>query len=331
MFIERGQVITHEGDRPSCGNQFRAAVLWMGKRPFRLKKTYKIKLNTQEVLAEAVAIESVLNAETLEHHASEDRRQITELAPYQIGKMVLKTMSPVAFDAFSEHLTLGRFVIVDDHVISGSGVIAGSADVADGEAQRNPSHTSANVFREIGPVSYWERTIRQGHKGCVVWLTGLPASGKSTIGNALAQALFDRGVNCFRLDGDNLRHGLNRDLEFSAADRKENIRRAAEVAKLLAQSGQVVIATFISPFREDRELARRLMADGSFFEVYVACPVEVCQVRDPKGLYQKALDGRIGNFTGLSGELLRRRLRPISCCRRTKRALRPAFNVSTRS
>ncbi len=157
-----------------------------------------------------------------------------------------------------------------------------------------------NIVWHAGVVTKSDREAITGHKACTVWMTGLPASGKSTLAVALEKALWERSVHAYVLDGDNIRHGLNKDLGFSPADRNENIRRIGEVAKLFTVAGVINVTAFISPYRNDRDQARRIMADGEFIEVFVDCPVSVCEQRDPKGHYKKARAGEIGEFTGVS-------------------------------
>jgi adenylylsulfate kinase len=164
--------------------------------------------------------------------------------------------------------------------------------MADGSAQ--------NIVWHPGVVTKADREAIIGHKACTVWMTGLPASGKSTLAVALEKALWARSVHAYVLDGDNIRHGLNKDLGFSPADRNENIRRIGEVAKLFTNAGLINVTAFISPYRTDRDQARRIMADDEFIEVFVDCPLEVCEQRDPKGHYKKARAGEIGEFTGVS-------------------------------
>ncbi len=159
---------------------------------------------------------------------------------------------------------------------------------------------SKHIYWTKGRVTRDQREAVQGHRGVTLWLTGLSGSGKSTLAMALEEQLFRRGCRTYVLDGDNIRHGLNRDLGFSPADRTENIRRIGEVAKLFADSGTVVLTAFISPYREDRDNVRAIMAEGDFIEVYVEAPLEVCEERDPKGLYRKARAGEIAEFTGIS-------------------------------
>jgi adenylylsulfate kinase len=160
--------------------------------------------------------------------------------------------------------------------------------------------TSAHVVWHPTTVTKADRQRQNGHKSCILWFTGLSGAGKSTLANAVEQQLHERGLKSYVLDGDNIRHGLNRGLGFGPADRKENIRRIAEVAKLFVDAGVIVLTAFISPFREDRELARGLVEPGEFVEIYVKCPLEECERRDPKGLYRKARSGEIAEFTGIT-------------------------------
>ena len=159
---------------------------------------------------------------------------------------------------------------------------------------------SKHVVWHPGAVTKADRETITGHKACTIWMTGLPASGKSTLAVALEKELWDRGVHTYVLDGDNIRHGLNKDLGFSPEDRNENIRRIGEVAKLFTSAGVINVTAFISPYRADRDQARKIMSDGEFIEVFVDCPVEVCEQRDPKGHYKKARAGEIPEFTGIS-------------------------------
>ncbi|QPQ34551.1 MULTISPECIES: adenylyl-sulfate kinase [unclassified Lysinibacillus] len=159
---------------------------------------------------------------------------------------------------------------------------------------------SSNIVWHESSITKEERRTQNKHQSFILWFTGLSASGKSSVANALARALFERGNQAFVLDGDNVRHGLNNDLGFDEVSRKENIRRIGEVAKLFVESGQIVLTAFISPYREDRQVVRKLVEEGEFLEVYVSCSVETCEQRDPKGLYKKARNAEIANFTGIS-------------------------------
>jgi adenylyl-sulfate kinase len=190
---------------------------------------------------------------------------------------------------------LGRFVIVEDGQIYGGGTIFG------GVYTDRKIAKSKNIFWTEGKITAYQRAMRSGHRGAVVWLTGLSGAGKSTIAQALERELFHRAMHTYVLDGDNVRHGLNSNLGFSPDDRVENIRRVSEVAKLMADAGTVVITAFISPYRMDRRRAREIALEGNaeFIEVFVDAPLEVCETRDPKNLYKKARAGEIRDFTGI--------------------------------
>jgi bifunctional enzyme CysN/CysC len=203
----------------------------------------------------------------------------------------------VAFDAHSEIIATGRFVIVDGFEVSGGGIV-----VADNYPRRTADslHKSNNIYWSHGKVTPEQRALRNGHSGRVIWLTGLSGAGKSTIATELERELFNRNQHTYVLDGDNMRHGLCSDLGFSPEDRKENIRRVGEVAKLLADAGVIVITAFISPYRGDRDMVRKIVPPGKFIEVFVNAPLEICEQRDPKGLYARARKNEIKEFTGIS-------------------------------
>jgi bifunctional enzyme CysN/CysC len=191
----------------------------------------------------------------------------------------------------------GRFVIVDGFDVSGGGIIT---DDDYPRRTHDAHHKSDHIYWSHGKVTSRQRELRNGHRGCVLWLTGLSGSGKSTIATELERELFNLGRNVYVLDGDNMRHGLCSDLGFSHQDRTENIRRVGEMAKLFAEAGVICITAFISPYRADRDLVRRIMPEGRFIEVFVNAPLDVCEQRDPKGLYAKARAGEIKEFTGIS-------------------------------
>jgi bifunctional enzyme CysN/CysC len=275
--------------------RFKARVFWLGKQPFKKGQKYKLKLATQEVECEIESIEKVIDASTL---ATVSRHQ-NELfvGRHEVGELTLKTKRPIAFDAISEIVPTGRFVIVDGFDVSGGGIVA-----ADNYPRRthDPHHKSDNIYWSHGKVTAEQRVRRNGHPGCVVWLTGLSGAGKSSIATELERELFNMGKHAYVLDGDNVRHGLCSDLAFSPQDRKENIRRVGELAKLFADAGIICITAFISPYRSDRQLVREMVMEGQFIEVYVNAPIEVCEERDPKGLYAKARANEIKEFTGVS-------------------------------
>jgi bifunctional enzyme CysN/CysC len=295
IFVERGAVAALETAPPYELSRFQARLFWLGRKPFTRGKLYKLKLATQEVDCEIESVEKVIDASTLEPivRAGEE----VFVGRHEVAELTLRTRRPVAFDTHAEIVATGRFVIVDGFEVSGGGI------VAEGNYPKRTSdslHKSDNIYWSQGKVTAAQRALRNGHAGCVVWLTGLSGSGKSTIANELERELFNLGRHAYVLDGDKIRHGLCADLAFSPADRKENIRRVGEVAKLLADAGIICITAFISPYRADRELARKIMEAGQFIEVYVNAPIGICEQRDPKGLYAKARANEIKDFTGVS-------------------------------
>jgi len=291
IFVERGHVASREADSPIESNRFKARLFWMGKRNFAIGERTKIKLATQELDAEIVSIERIIDASTLENIA-EGRDYI---ARNDVAEITVQTRGALVFDNHDRNPLLGRFVIVDDRKVAGGGIIFG------GTYLDRTKVKSQNIFWSEGEVTAQHRALRNGHKGAVIWLTGLSGAGKSTISRALERELFNLGMHTYVLDGDNVRHGLNSNLGFSPEDREENIRRVAEVAKLLADSGAIAITAFISPYRIDRRRAREIALEGGtdFVEIFVSAPLEVCEQRDPKHLYKKARAGEIKQFTGI--------------------------------
>ena len=276
-------------------NRFKARIFWLGRKPFTKGKAYKLKLATQEAECGIDSIEKVIDASTLET-ISRAHNEIF-VGRHEVAELTIRTKRPVAFDTHAEIIPTGRFVIVDGFEVAGGGIVA---DDAYPKRTADSLHKSDNIFWSQGKVTNRQRALRNGHAGCVVWLTGLSGSGKSTIANELERELFNLGKQAYVLDGDKLRHGLCSDLAFSPEDRKENIRRVGEVARLFADCGVICITAFISPYRSDRDLARKLAEEGQFVEVHVNAPLEVCEQRDPKGLYAKARANEIKEFTGIS-------------------------------
>jgi len=295
IFVERGAVGAHEDQPPYELNRFQARLFWMGRNPFHKGRTYKLKLATQELECEIESIDNVIDASTLDSVARHHNEIF--VGRHEVAELTLRTKRLLAFDAHNEIVPTGRFVVVDGFDVAGGGIIVES------NYPRRTSdalHKSDNIYWSHGKVTPSQRAVRNGHAGYVVWLTGLSGSGKSTISTELERELFNLNKHVYVLDGDNIRHGLNSDLGFSPEDRRENIRRIGEVAKLFADAGTICITAFISPYREDREVVRKMIPAGRFVEVYVNAPVEVCEERDPKGLYAKARAGDIKNFTGVS-------------------------------
>jgi bifunctional enzyme CysN/CysC len=291
IFVERGHIGSHESNPPIETNRFRARIFWMGERPFALAKRYKVKLLTQEVEAQLVSVDRLIDATTLE--ASGGLRR--SVGRNEVAEVTIQTRAPLVIDNYDRISTSGRFVVVDERDVAGGGIIFGGVYL-DRQKVR-----SSNIYWSESAITQRERTERNGHRGMVVWLTGLSGAGKSTLARALEYELFIRHMHVYVLDGDNVRHGLNSNLGFTPEDRVENIRRVAEVAKLMADAGTVVLTSFISPYRNDRLRSREIVLSGGveFVEVYVAAPIDVCEHRDPKNLYKRARAGEIRQFTGI--------------------------------
>jgi bifunctional enzyme CysN/CysC len=291
IFIERGHIASHEIDAPVESNRVHAKVFWIGREPLRAGARYRLKLVTQDVECQVVAVANVIDAGTLDSATSEN----SELRINEIAEVTLQTRGPLVFDNHDRIPNLGRLVLVEGRKIVGGGIIFGAIYTSRKQIK------SENIFWNESEITAARRAVRNGHRGAVVWLTGLSGAGKSTIARALENELFQRAMNTYVLDGDNLRHGLNSNLGFAPEDRAENIRRVSEVAKLMADAGTVVITSFISPYRIDRRLAREiaLQAGAEFVEIFVNAPLAVCEERDPKGLYQKARAGQLKGFTGI--------------------------------
>jgi bifunctional enzyme CysN/CysC len=291
IFVERGYVASHENETPIETNRFHADLFWIVREPLRVGHFYDLRVATQNVKCQIVSIEQVMDSSTLQMKS--DRRE--QLERNEIGRLTIQTRGPLVIDNHDHIPNLGRFVIVDDGRIRGGGTILGGV-YTDRKAAK-----SKNIFWTEGKITARQRAMRSGHRGAVIWLTGLSGAGKSTIAQALERELFHRAMHTYVLDGDNIRHGLNSNLGFSPEDREENIRRVSEVAKLMADAGAVVITAFISPYRMDRRRAREIALEGNaeFIEVFVDAPLEVCETRDPKNLYKKARAGEIRDFTGI--------------------------------
>jgi len=290
IFVERGHVASHETQTPIETNRFKARLFWMGQRPLEKGRRYKLKITTQEAEAEIVSIERVIDASTLD--AVENRDHI---ARNDVAEVTFKTRTALVIDNHDQNPTLGRFVIMDGHHVAGGGIIFG------GIYTDRTKVKSSNIYWCEGSVSVQHREIRNGHKGAILWFTGLSGSGKSTIAHELERELFNRSMQTYVLDGDNIRHGLNANLGFSPEDRVENIRRVSEVARLMADAGMVVITSFIAPYKADRRRAREIALEGGcdFYVIHINASLETCEKRDPKQLYRRARAGEIKDFTGI--------------------------------
>ena len=295
VFVERGQVGSSEEHPPIEADVFQATFFWLGRQNLEIGRKIKLKLTTEEVECQIQSIEKLIDASTL---AEIDVKSRPYVARNDVAEVTIRTKSPIALDNADRIVNTGRFVLIDRYQVCGGGVIS-KGEYPD-RRQVLSGVKSQNIFWSEGKITRKARERRNHHKGAIIWLTGLSGAGKSTVATELERELFAMGLHTYILDGDNIRHGLSANLGFSPEDRTENIRRVAEVARLLMDAGVLVITAFISPYRDDRRLARSLVDEDEFIEVFVSAPLEVCEQRDPKGLYKKARAGEISNFTGVS-------------------------------
>jgi bifunctional enzyme CysN/CysC len=281
--VSRGDVLAKADERPGIADQFEVTVVWMADDPMLPGRDYRIRVGSATATATVSPLKYKVDVDSLEHLAADT------LALNEIGVCEIELDRTIAFDPYAENRETGGFILVDR--ITNATVGAGMINFA--------LRRSANVHWQSIDVSKSSRAALTRQKPCLIWLTGLSGAGKSTIANLVERHLHGRGHHTYLLDGDNVRHGLNKDLGFTDADRVENIRRVGEVAKLMLDAGLIVIASFISPFRSERRTVRALVDEGEFLEVFVDAPLKVAEARDPKGLYRKARAGELKNFTGV--------------------------------
>ncbi|MDB5474365.1 MAG: adenylyl-sulfate kinase, partial [Devosia sp.] len=274
---------TRPGETPEYSNQFQARLVWMSDEPAYPGRSYLLKVGAQLVPATITDLKFRTNVNTLEQTAA------TKIDLNEVATVTIATDKPIAFDSYRLNARTGGFILVDR--LSNATLAAGTIDFGLRRAQ-NLTYQSFDVNRDV-------RAAQKGQQPHIIWFTGLSGSGKSSIANLLEKRLTAEGRHAYILDGDNVRHGLNKDLGFTEAARVENIRRVAEVARLMADAGLIVLVSFISPFEKERRLAREIAGDVAFTEVYVNTPLAVCEARDPKGLYKRARAGEIKNFTGI--------------------------------
>lgn len=286
--IGRGDLLVHPQERPRVAEALDARVVWMADSPLLPGRQYDIKMGPKLQSAIPETVHHRIDVNTLEH------QHVDQLELNEIGLVRWRVSGPAAFDSYQRNRHTGAFIIIDrvSNLTVGAGMIV--RPVTDTLADK-----SRNVVWHEHKITKAQRSGQKAQRPAVLWFTGLSGAGKSSVANALEQALFQRGHHSYLLDGDNVRHGLNRDLGFTDEDRVENIRRIGEVARLMADSGLVVLTAFISPFRSDRAMVRELMEPGEFIEVHVSASLETCEQRDPKGLYAKARAGAIKHFTGI--------------------------------
>ncbi|WP_353642223.1 sulfate adenylyltransferase subunit CysN [Mesorhizobium sp. WSM2239] len=281
--VSRGNLLVAPEARPQVADQFAANLVWFDEQALLPGRSYILRTETDQASATISDLKYRVNVNDFAQEAAKS------LAMNEVGVVNISAQSPIAFDSFTENRTTGAFILIDriTNATVGAGMIQHALRRAD------------NIHWQSLEVTKSARAAAKHQKPAVLWFTGLSGSGKSTIANLLEKKLHASGRHTYILDGDNVRHGLNRDLGFTDEDRVENIRRVAEVARLMVDAGLMVIVSFISPFRAERRMAREMMGEGEFIEVFVDTPFEECAARDPKGLYAKALGGEIKNFTGL--------------------------------
>jgi bifunctional enzyme CysN/CysC len=281
--ISRGDVISTKDAPAEVADQFETTIVWMQDEPMMPGRAYLMKIGARTVTATVSEIKYKINVNTLEHLAAK------QLALNEIAVCTLSIDRPIAFDPYESVRETGGFILIDrisNHTI-GAGML------------RFALRRSHNIHMQHVDVDKATRGAMKGQRPCVLWFTGLSGAGKSTLANQIEKRLNTMGRHTYLLDGDNVRHGLNKDLGFTEADRVENIRRVGEVAKLMVDAGLIVLTAFISPFRSERRMARGLLEDGEFIEIFIDTPIAVAEERDPKGLYKKARRGEIKNFTGI--------------------------------
>ena len=279
----RGDIICGTDDPAGQTDQFQAKLLWMSDKPLLPGRQYRLKTGNKTVGASVTKLKYRIDVNDFSH----DPAKVLNLN--EVGVCNLSLAQPVAFDPYADNKRTGSFILIDRQ--TNETVAAGMIDFS--------LRRAANVVWQELKVGRDERATLKHQRPAVLWFTGLSGAGKSTIANFVEQKLFDLGRHTYILDGDNVRHGLNKDLGFTDADRVENIRRVSETAKLMADAGLIVLVSFISPFRSERQIARAMMPEGEFFEIHVDTPLEVAEERDVKGLYAKARAGKIKNFTGI--------------------------------
>ena len=281
--ISRGDILAHADAKPDFADQFEARIIWMHEDHLLPGRPYLIKMGAQVANAQISDLKYKVNVNTLEHVAGKT------LELNEVGIANISADKALAFDPYDQNRHSGRFIIIDrfTNATVGAGMVNHSL------------RRATNIKWQEMDINKGARAYQKGQKSVILWFTGLSGAGKSTVANLVEKKLHALGKHTYTLDGDNVRHGLNKDLGFTDADRVENIRRVGETAKLFVDAGVITLVSFISPFKSERQLARSLVEDGEFIEVFIDTPLEVCEQRDVKGLYKKAREGKIANFTGI--------------------------------
>lgn len=289
LFIERGHIGSHVENPPMLSNVFRASLFWLAHKPLKVGNSYKIRYGTHEAMVSVQSIDKVIDTQDLS-----DDTKTGEVARNAVAEVTLRARDQLPIDPYTDNAKTGRFVLYENYDIVGGGAISmeGYAD------QRRDAPKAENVEAVEHIITQDVRAKKNGHKSGVFWLTGLSASGKTTLAMAAEKLLFEKGINVSVIDGDNLRVGINKDLGFTPEERSENIRRTGFVAQMMAEAGNVAIVSVISPYRSDRRRIRDRV-DALYHEIYLSADLEACEKRDQKGVYKKARDGKIKGFTGI--------------------------------
>ncbi|MDG1997431.1 MAG: adenylyl-sulfate kinase, partial [Emcibacteraceae bacterium] len=281
--ISRGDVIAKINDRPETTDQFQAHLIWMHDEHMLPGRPYLIKTNNKTIEGAVSELRHKVNVNSLEHESGK------ALELNEVGLVNIKTSEPIAFDAYKDNKSMGSFILIDK--FTNSTVACGMINFG--------LRRASNVHWQAVDVHKESRANQKHQQAKILWFTGLSGSGKSTIANLVEKKLHAMGKHTYLLDGDNVRHGLNKDLGFTDADRVENIRRVGEVSSLMVDAGLIVLTAFISPFKSERQMVREMVGESEFIEIFVDTPLEVCESRDVKGLYKKARAGDLKNFTGI--------------------------------
>jgi bifunctional enzyme CysN/CysC len=293
--VGRGSTIVRTHNQPTVSNRFEALLCWMSERPLDRRRRYQVKHTTRTAMVGGLDVRYRIDVETLHRDGAATTLELNDL-----GRVHMELSTPLVFDSYRRNRTTGSLIVIDEatNETVAAGVILDTEveDPTDAKSERSP-----NVRWQGSRMTRGRRWEALGHPGATLWFTGLPGAGKSTIAAAVEERLIAAGQSAFLLDGDNLRHGLNGDLGFDEQARRENVRRTAHVAKLLAESGTIALVSLVSPYAADRELAATLHRGDEleFVEVFVDAPLELCEKRDPKGLYARARAGELSGLTGV--------------------------------
>ncbi|MEC8313800.1 MAG: sulfate adenylyltransferase subunit CysN [Verrucomicrobiota bacterium] len=292
--VSRGNILVPINNIPKIGNEFEAMIVWMHEEFAEAGKNYVFKHTTNIVPGSISNIRYKVDVNSMKRDKNKNDINL-KINLNEIARCHITLHRSIAFDSYTRNRSTGAFIIIDRL----TNITVGAGMIVDRAVSKSLKNNEKNIKKEKGLVSLEKRSELFNQKPVTIWLTGLSGSGKTTIAMLLEKKLMDIGNRSYVLDGDNLRFGINKDLGFSSADRKENIRRVSEISSLMNQAGLIVITSFISPYKKDREVAKNVIGDNNFFEVYIDTPISECEKRDPKGLYKKVRSGELKNFTGI--------------------------------